>query len=289
VVAELVSFRVTSWHGHRNDADQPAAVRSVWRDKFRPGAGRPPERQSNVDLAVLDASGRVVYAFDAFPQGRALAPGRDRLARYTVQELRRAVELLQEDPPRTEQHPLQLPTLKEGQSGVRVMVRLMDERMRAYAAPVVEAVALEAADWAPLDWPARTRDVSPSDLLPWLSQVYPPGVMERTDPKTKFAYGVASVSGSLTLKPLSPKSGQRRALLAGKVQFTDEGPDEFRYSGDLEILLTYAPDSAKVVSLRGWFEGIYPRFDRMHREQRQIPLLAVFDELTPAPSPTQEN
>jgi hypothetical protein len=274
VVGELAPFVVTSWHGHRDDDDVPAAVQEVWREKFRPGRGPGRPRQSNVDLAMLDPKGRVVHHFDGFPQG---GPGREGLGAYALRELRRGQERLDEPPPKVEERPLVLPDVGEGQSGVRVFVRLMDERMRAYQAPVVEAVDLDEKGWAHLARPRRAREVEAGDLAAWLGQVYPPGVMERTDPKTKEVYRVASVSGTLDLAPLEPAEGLQRAVLSGRVRLTDEGPDDFGWEGDLEVLLTYRKGESAVHSLRGVFEGVYPRYDRVRRVKRDIPLQAVFE------------
>ena len=158
MVKQLRPFIVTSWHGHRDDPDLPAAVRSVWSRKFnrqtrqpleRSGvrgrgrnAGRPPS-QSNVDLAVLDASGRVVYAFDGFHRQRTAR--RESRAEYTGRELRKGVALLGKKRLSYKPHALVLPDL-DASAGIRVFVRLEDDRMPAYNAPVVEVVSLDADD-----------------------------------------------------------------------------------------------------------------------------------------------
>ena len=227
-----------------------------------------------MDLARVDPKGRVVHHFDGFPQG---GPARGGLAAYALRELRRGLEGLDEPPPKVEQRPLVLPDVGEGQRGVRVFVRLMDERMRAYQAPVVEVVDLGEEGWAHLARSRRARAVEAADLAAWLGQVYPPGVMERTDPRTKEVYRVASVSGTLDLAPLEAAEGLERAVLSGRVRLTDEGPDDFGWEGDLEVLLTYRKGEAAVHSLRGVFEGVYPRSDRVRDVQRSIPLEAVFE------------
>jgi hypothetical protein len=251
-------------------------VQRVWREKFgRPGKGQPPTH-SNVDLAILDSRGRLVHWFDGFPQGNI--GRRESLEHYTVGEIRAALSRLDlaDLPPRT--NPLKLPDLERSR-GIRVFVRLMDDRMTAYQAPVVEVVSLDADDWQALAWPGEQRTVDASTLGQWLSQVYPPGVMERTDPVTKRAYGIESVSGELRLSPAGSDRDRRYALLRGKVRLTDEGNDGFSYEGSLAVVLSYPRDDPQVQSLHGVFEGVYPRTDAIRNRTRQIPLQAVFESL----------
>ena len=309
VVKQLRPFIVTSWHGHREDRDLPAAVRSVWSRKFRqqprPGpdrsagrnenrntgraagrnrrtnGGRSGERnggrgpgQSNVDLAVLDPSGRVVYSFDAFHRQRT--GRRESLADYTARELRNGMERLSSVRLNSKPHPLVLPDL-DGATGIRVFVQLDDDRMPAYRAPVVEVVALDDDEWASLRYPNQRRILAASSLKRWLSQVYPSGVMERTDPRTKRVYAIKSTEGQLSFKPAGADRDGRYAVLSGDVTFTAEGRDGFSYRGALEIVLRYPADTDRVQDLKGVFEGVYPRFDRIRNRSRQLPLIAVFE------------
>jgi len=48
----------------------------------------------------------------------------------------------------------------------------------------------------------------------------------------------------------------------------------------LNVVLSYPKDSDQVAALRGVFAGIYPRYDRMHRKMRNIPLTAIFESIT---------
>ena len=273
VIRQLQPFIVTSWHGHRNDPDLPKPVRDVWNWKFQVLGGT---RQSNVDLAVLDTSGKVIHSFDAFERF-AVRPG-ENLAQYTARELQRGLGLLelQDLPPRD--NPLALPDL-EGKQGIRVFVTLKDDRMRAYRAPIVEVVPLSASDWQPLAYPQQPRQLQASSLHKWLSQVYPPGVMERTNPRTKQAYAISSTEGTLSLVPLEAAGRSRQAILTGRVRLSDEGPGEFNYQGELQVLLTYPPGQQQPGSLRGVFEGAYPRHDRFQDRPRRVPLEAVFESL----------
>jgi hypothetical protein len=275
VIDQLQPFIVTAWHGHRNDAEIPPAVRDVWREKFDRQRGPGPQQrmQSNVDLAILDSSGRLVHWFDGMPRNRG---SRGSLAQYTARELQRAADWLKLDDRPTKRLPVKLPDLEDSR-GVRIFVSLKDDRMRAYQAPVVEVVPLTAEDWTPLTYPKEKRRVPAAALTKWLSQVYPPGVMERTNPRTKLVYKIKTVEGELSLAPAGSDNSHRFALLSGTVQLTDEGPDKFSFEGRLEVVLTYTLDDAGVQGLRGVFDGIYPRYDRMHDRTRYLPLQAAFE------------
>ena len=279
MVRTLRPFIAASWYGHRDDRDIPDPIREVWRQKFKDRRAK--NKQSNVDLAVLDSSGKLVHWFDGFRQGepQLFGGGRKRLSlgHYTARELQ--VALFELDLPEApeKEHPLKLPDLEK--PGIRVFVRLLDDRMRAYRAPVVEAVELEQADWKPLEYPRKKRDVDASALKKWLAQVYPPGVMERTSQQTKLVYQISKVEGGLTLEAAGSNGKTRFALLSGKVKLTDEGPGDFSYEGKLEIVLTYGSSQEKVLSLKGVFDGIYPRYSRVQERVRNIPLRAAFESL----------
>jgi hypothetical protein len=231
--------------------------------------------QSNVDIALLNSTGELVYWFDAFH--RSGFGRQEPLAQYTARNIQQASTLLRLDPADSVPHPLKLPELG-GSRGVRVLVRLVDDRMRAYQAAVVETVALGKDDWKLLAYPQTERVVDSARLLPWLSQLYPPGVMERTDPLTKKVYGVKSVEGALSLAAAGQTRTTRFALLRGSIRLTDEGPDRFSYSGSLEVVLTYPSDGATVSTIRGSFSGLYPRPDRSGGT-RWIPLQAALESL----------
>lgn len=268
---------------------QPGKPQIQPKPRIRPG-GTPPQpgrggqpgqprfqgpMQSNVDLVILDAKGEILQSFDAFrPKHRQRG---ESLADYTAYELRLASSLL-----RVKGHAgkpkLELPKLAEGR-GIRVMVRLMDDRMVAYQAPVVEVVPLDEDDWKRLAYPEKERSLEASDLKEWLCQVYPSGVMERTNQQTKKVYQIASTEGTLTFAPAGSDDEHRYAILSGKVRLTDEGADGFSYEGKVEIVITYAKDQSKALTLRGNFEGIYPRTDRRQNRTRKLALEAVFESL----------
>ena len=175
MLAQLQPYIVTSWHGHRNDANIPAAVKTVWRRKFQPPRGGFQQRQSNVDLALLNSEGVLVHTFDAAQHEQY---GRGGIQQFTVRELSRAAPFLNLGKAPAKERPLKLPSLG-GQRGMRVLVSLRDDRMRAYRAPVVEVVPMVKADWKPLAWSDRERTVPAAALKSWLSQIYPPGVIRQ--------------------------------------------------------------------------------------------------------------
>ena len=263
---------MTSWHGHRNDFDIPDPVSQVWRSKFN--RQRAPQMQSNVDLAVLDSSGKVVHWFDGFHHPN---PGRrESLVQYTTRELQSGFSRLRLDSVLPRKRPVKLPDLYQSR-GIRVLVSLKDNRMKAYQAPVIEVVPLEPEDWKPLAWPDIERTVDASALDKWLSQVYPPGVMERTNPRTKQLYKIKTVQGRLSLVPAGSDGTQRYARASGTIRLTDEGEDDFSFEGQLDIVLTYKPGESTPDSLRGVFEGSYPRYNPRIRKTRWLPLQAAFE------------
>jgi len=275
VLAQLQPYIVTSWHGHRNDADIPAVVKTVWGRKFQPPRGGFPRRQSNVDLALLNSNGVLVHTFDAAHREQF---GRGGIEQFTIRELNRAAPFLGLGRTPVRERPVKLPAL-EGLRGLRVLVSLRDDRMRAYRAPVVEVVPMTKADWKPLAWPAKERIVKASTLKSWLSQIYPPGVMERTHPQTKVVYAIKSTEGDLKLTPIPAPPGKRQAILRGVVRLTDEGPGDFSFQGIIEAVITYKQGEDTPQTLRGYFDGLYPRNDRMHREIRWLPLQAALESI----------
>lgn len=267
---------MTSWHGHRDDQDIPEVARAVWKKKFQPGGGG----GSNVDACVLDSKGSLVRAFDAMPvrrDGGGVKLHGSSLAEFWKAELGEARTALKLKAP-GEARPVKLPGLPDdAKSGMRVFTRLYDNGMPAYAAPVVEVVTMDAAAWTPLAIPLKPRPVDPMDLLPWLSKMFPGGVMERTDQETKRVYDVTGATGELTLSPAGASSGIRYSLLQGRVALTDSGGGGFEFGGDLSLVLGYPPDASEAESARGFLEGTYPR--RTPQGDRVFRLVGVFEGL----------
>ena len=278
VVTALRPFVLTHWFGHRNDRDIPEIVREVWSKKFQPGRDQRSTRQSNVDFVLLDSNGKLVHWFDAVGSARYGRPGS--IVTNTLEQLRQGIARLRLKPGSSSHInsvSLKLPDARPGQGGMRVFVRLDDRRMPAYRLPVVEFVELASEDWTPLAWPERPRTVDASSLGKWLKQVYPPGVMERVDPVTKHPFTITSVSGRLTLTRATPDDKSRYAVASGRVRLVDSGGDGFAFEGDLDLVITYGKQSAKVQTVRGVFRGTYPRLDRPRQTTRHIPLEAVFE------------
>ncbi|MCC6741311.1 MAG: hypothetical protein IT452_19875 [Planctomycetia bacterium] len=268
---------MTSWHGHRDDADIPPVVQEVWAAKFKPGSGQ----SSNVDACVLDAEGKLVRRWDAMAPRDGRGRGEDlrgdplpRHWRENLKEARAALGLGEPGKPRE----VSLPELPEGlRSGIRVFTRLDDRGMPAYKAPVVELVPMGDEDWALLARPAKSAALDASALLPWLSKMYPGGVMERTDPDTKFAYRVTGAKGTLSLDPAGEKDGSAFALLHGRVTLTDSGGGDFAYSGELRVVVEYR--DRKVTGLKGVFEGPYPRQGPKGSGGFEFDLTGVFESV----------
>lgn len=261
---------MASWHGHRDDGDIPEPVQEVWRAKFRPGAGG----GTNVDVCVLDDAGKVVRAFGAIPaQGRGPGKGDfrgDAVVNHWKTEVaaaRATLGLGEAGEPRAV-------TLPAGADGsLRVFTRLDDPGMPAYNAPVVEVV--ENIDWEAFARPAKPVTVDASICLPWLSKMFPGGVMERTDPETKRVYDVTGAEGDLTFEPAGAKGESKFAFLHGVVTMTDSGGGGFSWKGELRVVLEYRGDGPP--TLRGIFEGIYPR--KGPNGDREFPITGVFESL----------
>ncbi len=278
VVAALNPYIITAWSGHRGDADIPQTIRELWARKFQQGRREQKVRQSNVDIAILAPSGKLVHSFDAV--GNASYGRPDELINRTLAQIRRAASRLPSSPPRplvTKSPRLRLPDAANGKSGIRVFVTFDDHLMPAYRRPVVEFVPLTPRDWQPLSWPAKRRDVDASLLKKWLSQVYPPGVMERVDKVTKQPFAITRVTGSLSLSPHTPYAGERYAVASGRVRLGDSSDDEFVFEGTLDLVLTYARNAPEVQTVKGVFRGLYPRSDRRRGTTRKIALDAVFE------------
>lgn len=278
VVAALKPYIITAWSGHRGDADIPKPIREVWARKFRPGRQKQPIQQSNVDIAILSPRGELVHSFDAVGKaGYGRAP---EMVNRTLTQIRYATSHLPSSRPRISSRKLslfRLPGSRTGQTGLRVFVTFDDQLMPAYRRPVVEFVPLDRQDWLPLTWPEKKRDVDASLLAKWLSQVYPPGVMERVDKVTKRPFAITRVSGTLSLSPQTPYGGERYAVASGRVRLGDSSDDDFSYSGNLDLVLTYTRDAPEVQTVKGIFRGLYPRSDRFRGTTRQIALDAVFE------------
>ena len=160
-----------------------------------------------------------------------------------------------------------------------MFVQLIDDRMRAYQAPVVEVMPLGSEDSQALTYPSEPRDIDARKFKKWLSQIYPPGVMERTNPRTKKVYAIQSTEGTLRFSPAGSDKKQRYAILEGDIRLTDEGTDEFSYQGKLQVVVSYRAGDTRPESFCGIFDGTYPRTDRRRDRTRTLPLRAAIESL----------
>ncbi len=259
VVGSLSRFIVTYWYGHRDSPNKPDVVEDELANRV-PNSERPHRGgdESNVFLLVIDSQGHLVHAFDGFPkQGRA---GKS-LTSHVLRELDLAKERLGLEDDAAPSREISLPDLAPGQRGVRVITRLLEDRMTNYRVPVVESVPLDDEVWDALRLPPATRTLPASTLKAALSTIYPPGVMERVSKTTYRVYAIDEVLGDLTLEPAGSDGKLRYAILSGKVTLGDEGDDDFSYTGSLGIVLAYSLDSDQVVWMRGAFDANYPRYD----------------------------
>jgi hypothetical protein len=148
--------------------------------------------------------------------------------------------------------------------------------MRAYQAPVVEVLRFGKIARSALEYPETRRQI-PADILgAMLSQIYPPGIMERTDPDTKHVYDIDAIDGTLTLEPIQSSGKMRYAILKGNIRLHDSGRDDFSYTGSVECLVGYDLETPSFKFLRGTFDGIYPRQAR-NGGIRDIQLVAAFE------------
>ena len=271
VVELLRPFIITFWYGHR-DSDMPDVV---WNELSK--RSRNAHRESNVFYLIIGSDGHLVHTFDAFPKGSRTRSNQD----YVSQELQFALDKIGSDleiPPRT---PMRLPRIPWGKTspGIRVYVQLRDQRMRAYQAPVVEVLRFGKIARTALEYPETRRQIPAETLGAMLSQIYPPGIMERTDPDTKHVYDIDVIDGTLTLEPIQSSGKMRYAILKGNIRLHDSGRDDFSYSGSVECLVGYDREAPSFKFMRGTFDGMYPRQGR-NGGIRDIRLVAAFETTT---------
>lgn len=240
VVETLRPFIVAFW-GQANDEPVPADIRPLYEASGYGGGRRDPAGGSNVRCFVLDAGGRLLHAFNGFPDNapNPTAYSPDQYASYFVGEIAYGAARL--SLPKVDTT-LKLPDVKDG---VRLFIRLPQHR-GSYAAPVVEVVENES-EWKELAYPKTPREIDASKLSRWLRLCYPPGVNEHLEP-------FQIVKGTLTLKP----AGENQAVLSGPIELAMSGRSDHPFAGSLEAVLRYQSSG---VALRGVVDGVYPRFD----------------------------
>ena len=265
VVEILRPFIVTSWTG-RSLRDAPEQVRAIY-------AKLPRRMPSNIVLFVLDEQARYVDAFVAFPKG---GPGRggfdrERMGGYLHDRIREATrDMKLPRPPRTKVK-LHSPDVSDLglERGLRIILRITG-RTGNYKMPTVEVLPLTAAESALLAYPEAPRAVAADGLRAWLSQLYPPAIMDSKE-------GITSLDGELELRPAGAGGGQRFAVLEGALRFQLDDARRTRYGGRLSLVVRYSKRGAALASFRGLFEGMYPKSDRRHNRVNELRMTAIFE------------
>ena len=208
-------------------------------------------------MFVLDPQGRVVHEFHGLPAGhRPTTPGRsDHQAE--IEKARAQLKLPEAKPHKAEGPPKGLPDLKElalgASAGVSLFIRQDDPSNSVFSKlPVVEVVPTKAADWKPLAFAPKGKDIEAEALKSWLVRLYPAGIRAADEKKPFQKFG-----GSLKLEPVESDGKFRYALLRGQVLLAKGGDADSAFEGQLEVVLTYRPDAAEVQSVRGVVQGTY--------------------------------
>jgi len=250
---------VTSWYVPKADfGEMPQEILRLQRE-----AGL--RHETNIGCFVLDEKAKLVRGFHPWPGPHpgSLDFDKDRMGRHLRDEIRKARELMKLPETKKEERPLKLPDVDRG---VRIFLKL-ESRTASWRTPAVEAVPFKALDAGLLAFPRESREVPAEKLKPWLDALFPPGAMDQ-DPSSFKRLG-----GALTLRPLEG----RRAVLTGEVELVLADRQETTIRGRLEVALTYPPDSPEVKSLRGVFEGTYPRRDRARGGSNDIRMIAALE------------
>ena len=253
MVELLRPFLVTTAHSGKDDlSDLEPAVREVF---TKSDLSKDPKR-FNVFMFVLDSKGRVVHEFHGLPGGRVATPGRsDHQAE--IQKARTLLKLPETKPHKAEGPPKGLPDLKAlgsaAPAGVRLFIRQDDPRNSVSSKlPVVEVVSMKPDDWQPLAFAPKGKDVEAEVLKSWLVWLYPAAI-RAADEQKRFQ----KFSGTLKLEPVGSDGKHRHALLRGKVRLGKGSDTASAFEGELAAVLTYRPDAAGVLSVRGVVEGTY--------------------------------
>jgi hypothetical protein len=260
----LKPFVVTAAHSGKNDlGDLEPAVREVF---TKSDLAKDPKRL-NVFMFVLDAKGQVVHQFHGLP-GRG-AGRSDHQAE--LQKAQTTLKLPEVKPDKATGPPKGLPDLKGPGSGapagVRLFIRQDDPKNTVFSKlPVVEVVSMKPDDWNPLAYVPKGKELEVEVLKNWLVWLYPAGI-RAADEKKPFQ----KFSGTLKLEPAGSDGKFRYALLRGKVLLVKGGETESAFEGQIELVLTYRPETAEVQSVRGIVEGTYQYRTRgTSREQLRV-------------------
>ncbi len=257
VIEALKPFIVTSWYVSNADfGEMPAELLRLQRE-----AGL--RHEGNIGCFVLDEKARLVRGFHPWPgpTPNSLGFDKDRMGRHLRAEIDKATKEMKLPEVKKEERPIKLPDVERG---VRIFLKL-DSRTASFRTPVVETVPSKPVDAQVLAWPREEREIPVEKLKAWFDPIFPPGVMDQ-GPGTYARFG-----GRLTIKPAGP----RAAVLSGDVELVmgDRGATAIR--GRLEVALAYEADAMK--SLRGVFEGNYPKRDPMRGGVHDIRMTAAIE------------
>jgi hypothetical protein len=250
----LKPFLLTAAHSGKADlGDLEPAVRAVF---TKSDLSKDPKR-FNVFMFVLGPQGRVVHEFHGLPGGRKAATSGRSDHQAEIQKARAQLKLPKAKPHKAEGPPKGLPDLKAlgsgAPAGVRLFIRQDDPRNSVFSKlPVVEVVSMKPDDWKPLAFAPKGKEIKAEVLKSWLVWLYPAGI-RAADEKKAFQ----KFSGTLKLEPAGSNDRFRYALLRGKVLLAKGGDTESAFEGQLEVVLTYRLDAAKVQSARGVVQGTY--------------------------------
>jgi hypothetical protein len=208
---------------------------------------------SNAYVAILDARGEPVHAFDGAQAG--VSGRRDPNARpdYLAEEFVKGWAKLDPAPPAPKPKPksLTLPDVRgpESPAGVRLF-------SRSAAPGFGDVVTVRTAPMSPeqrraLAYPAEARSIEAQTLRSWLELLQLPRVRE-TDANTPFD----KIEGSLKLQSAGTDGKSRTATWTGSIELTKK--DGFS-SAELtfEAVVFYAPDRPEPRSVRGVLAGTY--------------------------------
>lgn len=136
-------------------------------------------------------------------------------------------------------------------AGVRLFVRLADEKAPRSKIPVVEVVAMKPEEWKVLSYPDQSKDIDAAALKSWLVQLCPASIRKAADQQQPFT----KITGSLKLQPAGVDRTFRYALLQGKIRLANDDGKESAFEGTIQAVLTYAPTSSNIKSIRGVVDG----------------------------------
>ena len=275
VVSTLRPFIMVSWNG-TSTRDFPEDVGTLYRQADLPRDGGP------IRLFVLNPEGQLEAAFFPFAGQSPATLGFDqqRMGTFLKQEIRKASAGMDLSKTRVASRQLKLPalaalkapTVSQMPAGVRILLSLEHPFSNSYRVPVIETVAVNAAEEKALQYPETTRRVPAQSLTRWLEQLYPPGMMERSG-------RILDVEGSLLFRPAGSDDQARYAILQGTVYFTFDDARKTRYEGTVAVAFRYARNAEKMKSFRGIYRGIFPKQDKQGKGEARILMQAVLESL----------